>query len=60
MFENPYTLFPFFYVFENTDFGKKLRLHPENLRVCDMESCSKNIYKIRNVTFIFFNERKIQ
>ena len=55
----------FFYVFENTVFGKKIDQRAivnsifRKIPVCDMHICYKNISKFRNVTFIFQNCQKL-
>ena len=57
----------FFYVFENTVFdlrnqgctGSIVSSISRQIRLCDMESCYKNLSETRNVTFIFLNFQKI-
>ena len=68
IFQSPYEFFQFFVdVYKNTVFNKNLGYNRATVNsiiwkifMCDIESCSKNMSKIRNVTLIFQNNKKIK
>ena len=60
IFQNPYEVFQFFDVIESTFFEEywgysreTVSLINRKIRECCVESCYKNIYKIRNIPFTF-------